>query len=88
MSAPLSPGLAGVEGICIAIAGYIYMNWQGEAGLALVNLVISATCFGFLFWNWPPARLFMGDVGSCTLGYFFGVMSFYAYLNETMSVVI
>jgi len=28
----------------------------------------AGACLGFLFWNWPPARIFMGDIGSTALG--------------------
>lgn len=30
--------------------------------------VLAAALLGFLWWNWPPAKIFMGDVGSTTLG--------------------
>jgi len=32
------------------------------------GLLLAATCAGFLVWNWPPARVFMGDAGSGALG--------------------
>jgi Fuc2NAc and GlcNAc transferase len=32
------------------------------------GLVLAASCAGFLLWNWPPARIFMGDAGSGALG--------------------
>lgn len=37
-------------------------------------LVIGAASAGFLVWNWPPARTFMGDVGSGYLGFVFAVL--------------
>ena len=42
---------------------------QGAAGLAAVNLAIAAAALGFLPFNFPPARIFMGDLGSTLLGY-------------------
>lgn len=36
--------------------------------LALVAAAVMAACFGFLWWNAPPARIFMGDTGSLALG--------------------
>ena len=42
---------------------------QGAAGLAAVNLVVAAAALGFLPFNFPPARIFMGDLGSTLLGY-------------------
>ncbi|MDQ6771179.1 MAG: hypothetical protein M3Z54_14475 [Gemmatimonadota bacterium] len=35
------------------------------------GLILAAACFGFLIWNWAPAKVFMGDVGSGPLGLFF-----------------
>jgi Fuc2NAc and GlcNAc transferase len=35
--------------------------------------VLAASCLGFLLWNWAPARIFLGDVGSGPLGFFFTV---------------
>ncbi len=36
--------------------------------LAVVAAAITGACFGFLWWNAPPARIFMGDTGSLSLG--------------------
>jgi phospho-N-acetylmuramoyl-pentapeptide-transferase len=36
--------------------------------LAVVASALMAACFGFLWWNAPPARIFMGDTGSLALG--------------------
>ena len=45
--------------------------WRGELGLALFAAVLAGGVAGFLLHNWPPARIFMGDVGSAFLGYTF-----------------
>jgi len=36
--------------------------------LAVVAAAITGSCFGFLWWNAPPAKIFMGDTGSLSLG--------------------
>ena len=36
------------------------------------SIFIVASAFGFLIWNWAPAKIFMGDVGSIPLGYLVG----------------
>lgn len=46
----------------------------GLAHIAAAALVIGAACCGFLLWNWPPAKIFMGDVGSGYLGFVFAVL--------------
>jgi len=42
----------------------------GLGGLAQCALVLAAASAGFLVWNWPSAKIFMGDVGSGFLGLF------------------
>ncbi len=41
----------------------------GHPAFTAFNLVLSFACLGFLRFNFPPARVFMGDVGSIPLGY-------------------
>jgi len=55
-------GYASVEAICIAIV--LFMFTGNNAALLLI-----ASIAGFLFWNRPKAKIFMGDVGSTQLGY-------------------
>ncbi len=43
-----------------------------EPGVAADALVVAAAMLGFLWWNRPPARIFLGDVGSVPLGYLVG----------------
>jgi UDP-N-acetylmuramyl pentapeptide phosphotransferase/UDP-N-acetylglucosamine-1-phosphate transferase len=64
-------GIDGITGVEAASIGL---------GLALVGapvapaLILAAAALGFLRWNWHPARLFMGDVGSVPLGYLLGAL--------------
>jgi len=45
------------------------LGWQsGDVGFALANAVVVAAAAGFLTCNFPPARIFLGDLGSATLG--------------------
>lgn len=44
----------------------------GNVGLASASLCIAASALGFLLFNFPPARIFMGDVGSIFLGFLAG----------------
>jgi len=64
-------GFAGVQGVVaglgLAVVGW--GSWAEPAGIA-----VAAACAGFLIHNWRPARVFMGDVGSLTLGFVFAVM--------------
>ena len=68
-------GVAGVQSVIASGALAIWFAVSGEEFLALLNVGLAGACLGFLWFNWAPARVFMGDVGSLTLGAWFGVMS-------------
>jgi UDP-N-acetylmuramyl pentapeptide phosphotransferase/UDP-N-acetylglucosamine-1-phosphate transferase len=53
-----------------------FLGWSaGQTFISLVSLVTVAAAAGFLLYNWPPARIFMGDVGSILLGFLAGTLS-------------
>lgn len=65
----------GVDGM-IAVQGIIYGVFlfslvPVEDPASAYGLVLAAACLGFLVWNWPPAKVFLGDVGSGSLGLLF-----------------
>jgi Fuc2NAc and GlcNAc transferase len=68
-------GIAGIQGACASLMGAWLLHVAGAGGWALVCVALGGACVGFLGWNWPPARIFMGDSGSCFLGYSFGVIA-------------
>ena len=63
-------GIAASETVFIASAG-AWLSWRAGAdpGLVIAMLALSGATVGFLIWNWPPARIFLGDVGSGFLGF-------------------
>jgi FlaA1/EpsC-like NDP-sugar epimerase/UDP-N-acetylmuramyl pentapeptide phosphotransferase/UDP-N-acetylglucosamine-1-phosphate transferase len=63
----LAGGQAVVAGVALAVAA----GHDGDLWLAVLPGIIAAASAGFLTQNWPPARIFMGDVGSAFLGYSF-----------------
>jgi UDP-GlcNAc:undecaprenyl-phosphate/decaprenyl-phosphate GlcNAc-1-phosphate transferase len=65
-------GIDGIAGITAAAAGAAVAFAAGGAGCepaAAVALALAAGAIGFLTSNWPPARVFMGDVGSTFCGF-------------------
>jgi len=67
-------GISGVEATAIGI-GLLLIGVVGTAPLDGSHgqaLAIAAAAAGFLVWNWPPARIFLGDSGSVPLGYLLG----------------
>jgi len=70
-------GLAGSEGIFISLAGSLALWLTYHHSMAFLMLLLAAAIAGFTVWNWPPAKIFLGDIGSGYLGYIFAVLSIY-----------
>jgi len=71
-------GIDGLAGMQAAVAGAGWMLIGSLAGVPLLGLLgslILGAALGFLVHNWSPARVFMGDVGSASLGFVFAVMT-------------
>jgi UDP-GlcNAc:undecaprenyl-phosphate GlcNAc-1-phosphate transferase len=68
-------GLAG--GISLITAGILgYFFWQaGNLPLLWVSLALAGSILGFLVFNFPPAKIFMGDSGSLFLGFTLAVLA-------------
>ena len=74
-------GIAGVEAITVSLAGALLyaVTVRGNTQW-LVPLVLAAATLGFLMWNWPPAKVFLGDAGSGFLGLVLATLSLQAAL--------
>lgn len=71
-------GIASVEAICVCLGGALLYALLGASSLAVLPLLLAAAVAGFLCWNFPPARIFMGDAGSGFLGLILAVLSLQA----------
>jgi UDP-N-acetylmuramyl pentapeptide phosphotransferase/UDP-N-acetylglucosamine-1-phosphate transferase len=69
-------GLAGSEAGAIGAGLLLFASFGTGADPALRTLATAVTgaAIGFLVWNWSPARIFLGDVGSVPLGYVLGFL--------------
>jgi len=79
-------GLAGMEAAFVSFAAAVILFAFGDVGLGLVCLGLFAGVTGFLVWNWPPARIFMGDAGSGFLGLTLGIVALLSHAHGTMSL--
>jgi Fuc2NAc and GlcNAc transferase len=69
-------GIAASEAVFVAGGAFGLACLGGTTGAAsFVALLLASACLGFLVWNWPPAKIFMGDVGSGYLGYVIAVLA-------------
>lgn len=71
-------GIASVEAITTCLGGAVLYAMLGYSEHALLPVMLAASVAGFLFWNFPPARIFMGDAGSGFLGITLAVLSLQA----------
>lgn len=67
-------GLAGGQAVVAGFGWSILGALTGHPLVSVLGLLLAASSLGFLGHNWPPARIFMGDVGSTFLGYTFAVL--------------
>lgn len=78
-------GLAGTE--CLTVAGIccaLSLLLHDTNVVALLYAVLAVAAAGFLIWNWHPAKIFMGDVGSGFVGYCFGVLIILGAVRHTL----
>jgi len=61
-------GILGQQGLFVMLGLGALAAWHGDVGVAALAFASAAGCLGFLVFNWPSAKIFMGDVGSGTLG--------------------
>jgi UDP-N-acetylmuramyl pentapeptide phosphotransferase/UDP-N-acetylglucosamine-1-phosphate transferase len=64
-------GLAAVQGVITGL-GVALAAWDAPA--SAVGAALAGACLGFLFFNWSPARVFLGDAGSALLGFAFAAL--------------
>lgn len=66
-------GIAGAEAATVGVGVLLVVSVAGlDPALSFYGLAACGAALGFLMWNWHPAELFMGDVGSVPLGYTLG----------------
>lgn len=83
-------GMDGLAALQTIIAAAFFANWFFHAGndaLMIVCLLVIAASLGFLVFNWSPAKVFMGDVGSLPIGGFFAIMTVVGVSQYNFSVI-
>lgn len=64
----------GIDGLCGSVSFIYFLAFAVITanirlyGMTVVTVAAAGGCLGFLFWNFPPAKVFMGDTGSMFLG--------------------
>ncbi len=68
-------GISAVETIILGTTTSYWFAMSGAISIAIICIAVAGAALGFLRWNWSPAKIFMGDVGSLALGAFFAIMA-------------
>jgi len=69
-------GISGAEVVSVCgAAAFLIHRTNHDYGIASLPLALTAATLGFLIFNWPPAKIFMGDVGSGFVGFAIGIFS-------------
>jgi Fuc2NAc and GlcNAc transferase len=74
-------GIAGVEAVSVSLGAAVLVYLATDSSSAVdisLPLLLAGAVAGFLVWNFPPARIFMGDAGSGFLGITIGILSLHA----------
>jgi UDP-N-acetylmuramyl pentapeptide phosphotransferase/UDP-N-acetylglucosamine-1-phosphate transferase len=68
-------GLAGGLGFMSLVIIGLFLTLSGDANIALIAFALAGGLLGFLYYNFNPARIFMGDTGSLVLGFVIAVLT-------------
>jgi len=81
-------GLAGGVAAIVATSLLAYAVVQHNEATAILLAAVAGACGGFLWHNWAPARVFMGDGGSLTLGFLFGALTLHSSIKAPAAVAL
>ncbi|MFW5815833.1 MAG: MraY family glycosyltransferase [Wenzhouxiangella sp.] len=81
-----SDGLAAMQGAWAGLALGALLARAEMPTLALTGFILAGACLGFLAWNRPPARVFMGDTGSVMIGGMIALLALGGAADGTVSI--
>ena len=82
----LAVGTAGIAATFFFIHAILALPVQSF--VASLAAALAGACFGFLFYNWSPAKIFMGDAGSLFLGYILAALALKLSLSTTSPALV
>jgi len=80
-------GLAASQTIIAALTLGFWFGYVGDMEIAACCFILAAASYGFLLWNWHPAKIFLGDVGSIGIGAFFSIIIIYGNTRYQLPVI-
>jgi Fuc2NAc and GlcNAc transferase len=83
-----SNGMAAMQAVFAGLVIAVLLYQSGDTSAAWLAATLAAASVGFLPWNMGNARVFLGDVGSISLGYLIAGLLLYGVLQEAFSVAV
>ena len=80
----------GLDGLCAGVSAIITLaltvvaHQAGHVAVAAAGLALAGALLGFLPWNFPPARIFIGDTGALFIGYSLSILALEGYRKATV----
>ena len=71
-------GMLASNASLFSLVGASALLWLGHSSISVTLILLVASLAGFLIYNWPPARVFMGDSGAGFIGYILAVIALYS----------
>ena len=75
---------SGATFFSLAIGGYFF--WYGVEPFGSLLIILAVSSIAFLYFNWPPAKMFLGDAGSYFYGYLFSFLFLITIKNDYMPI--
>jgi Fuc2NAc and GlcNAc transferase len=81
-------GIAAIQATAAAIGWMIVGYIVNDVFMIIFAMLLLSTNLGFIFHNWQPARIFMGDVGSAFIGFSYAFLTLYAYSLDSKLFIV
>ena len=79
-------GIAASQSLFVAGASALLAAPADPSPWGALSLATAAASLGFLLWNWPPAKVFMGDVGSGFLGFWLAASALGLHVSGSLGI--
>jgi Fuc2NAc and GlcNAc transferase len=83
-----SNGMAAMQAVFAGLVIAVLLYQSGDTSVALLSASLAAACMGFLPWNVGKARVFMGDVGSISLGFLIAGLLMYGVATQAFPLAV
>lgn len=81
-------GLASSVGLIVSLTVAVLAWWNQVPEVSVLATILSGALAGFLVFNWPPARIFLGDSGSLPLGFLVGALALEAAAKKAAGLTL